>query len=369
MVNIITGRNSDNAPYVTLVADTAAGAISLGEFTNIYANGGDDGDLSLALFEAKVAEAMVKYADEDDAVQNSARFRETTWTDTGFNLDTKIAAISMLAVRHDTGIILGTYEVDASIKAAGPPANWVLGQLQTQEEELAIFTYIRNRLNTVPDSVKYGTSALRAIVIKGSGKLRNTTFQQRVPLTHWIHNKASQLMGSKDGRWKTTDLFDMAPGHIIDNMFDLSEDWVPLSAKQRFWDMGLNYHLTYNDTESMVPILKSVYQSETSIFNNWLTTVATQIIDQSVNRVWRDYVGTISLTGPQLTKAINDAIALDLTGLFGSLYVIKPRAQITDLDLARGYSVDVPVDMYANTMMTVFTTHVRGLRMSELTGN
>jgi len=368
LVNPITAKHSSNKAYITLTADNSPLAVQLGKYNTIFANGGADGTLDLKEFEQKVAEEIERYADVEDPVQNDARYLETDFWDTGFNADVKPRLHSFTAVRKDLNLAIAVFENDERMKVGGAQsATYLEGDPQDRDTEIALGTYLAGFMNLVPESTKFNTPSMRTTITAGSGKVRGTLFNKRVPLTFFLLNKFSKYCGSAEGKWLTEHAFDISPGHIIDNMYDLSDDWASLSVRTRMWDAGINYHLTYDQDRAMFPVVRSCYTGgDTSVLVSGFNTRICATITRVVHQVWRDFVGAQKLGGDRLSAAINDKISEELKDSFDDMAIIKPMAQIGDLDALRGTSISVPVEVYLNNPLTTFIHEVDALRMSDL---
>jgi len=368
LVNPITAKHSSGKAYLTLTADNSPMAVHLGRYNTIFANGGSDGTLDLKEFEQKVAEQIERYSDPEDEVQNDARYLETDFWDTGFNADAKIRFHSFTAIRKDLNLAIATFENDERMKAGGAQSpTYLPGDPQSRETEIALGTYLAGFMNLVPESDIFNTPSMRTTITAGSGKVRGTLYNKRVPLTFYLLDKFSKYCGSSEGKWLTEYAFDIEPGHIIESMYDLSDDWASLSVRRRMWDIGINYHLTYNQERAMFPLVRSCYTGDdTSVLISAFNTRICATITRVVHQVWRDFVGAQKLGGDRLAAAINEKISEELKDAFDDLATVKPMAQIGDLDALRGTSISVPVEVYLRNPMTTFTHEVDALRVDDL---
>ena len=112
--------------------------------------------------------------------------------------------------------------------------------------------------------------------------------------------------------------------------------------------------------------LKTVYDNDTSVLNSFFTMKAMCWTQKVIQAAHREYSGNMSLTGPQLVEKVNTFVAQRVKDAFNDKFVIIPRCEITDVDMLRGFSWTLPVDIYANPMRTVMTGYVRAYRMSDL---
>ena len=352
LYNILSGVTSSNTPYNSLIFVDAPNSTRFSDYTNVYASGGSDGTMTDDAFAQLVTQEMNAYLDPNDPVQEKAVNVESIFYDTGFPIATKMALMNSIAVRKDTAVILGVYDVN--------------GPLLTASEENSIAISLRTRLQMFPESDYFGTPVLRGMIVGRSGQIRNSVFTKHVPLTYEVAMKCAAYMGASDGRWKSGSNFDGAPGSIVSYMTDISITWVPVSVRNRNWDVGLNWVQAFDRTSYFFPAFKTVYADDTSVLNSLSTMLAVGQLNKIANETWRVFSGVDHLTNAQLVKQTNDYFTSRVKNRFDGKFVIVPDAQITDMDNLRGFSWTMPIRLYANNMKTVLTTYVQAYRMSDL---
>ena len=353
LFNLLGGTSSQGVPYHTYQFVDDVDAIRLTEYTNIYAGGGSDGTMTDEIFADLVTEKLADYLNPNALVQAVAKNVESVFIDSGFPLKTKRAIAGFQAIRKNTAVILGTYEVGE--------------RALVQSEEHSVATVLRSALQMYPESEYFGTPVMRGIIIGGSGKVRNSLYKGRLPLTYEIMMKSCRYMGAANGIWKGEYRFDSAPLNVLEFMYDIAIPWIPNSVKNRSWDVGLNW-VEYYDTDTfMFPALKTVYPDDTSVLNSYFTMLGICELNSVVSAAWREFTGVDHLTNAQLTKEVNNYITQNTKGRFDNRFVIVPEAFFTDMDLLRGYSWTVPTKLYANNMKTVMTSYPQAMRMSDLT--
>lgn len=352
LFNFVGGTSSQGVPYHSYVFVDAVNSVRLTEFNNVYAAGGSDGTMTDAVFATLVKNKMEVYLDPNHEVQDLAYNVESIIYDSGFPLETKYALIPFIAERKDTFVVLGTHEVGQRVLEAS--------------EEHSIAIALRTRLQMYPESDYFGTPVMRGMIVGRSGKIRNSQFVLPVPATFEVAVKAARYMGAGDGRWKSGRDFDGAPGHIIDNLYDINITWVSASARNRNWDVGLNWIQRFDRRTFFFPALKTVYDDDTSVLNSFPTAMAIGQLNKVAHACWRNFSGVSKLTNAQLIQRVNDFVSDRVQGRFDDRFVIVPRAQITDMDALRGFSWTLPIDIFAPNMKTVMTTFVRAFRIEDL---
>jgi hypothetical protein len=352
LFNIVSGVSSQNVKYhsFTFIDDTSSTRLS--EVTNVYAKGGSDGTMNNTVHAALTSAEALRYLNPNDELMDLAYHVESIVYDSGFPLQTKKDLCSIMAVRKDTFVAVGTH-------TAGERA-------LTQSEEQSVAIALRTHMQMYPESDYFGTPVSRGMIMGCSGVLRNSQYTDRLPMTGEVLIKSAKYMGAADGRWKNGFHFDGAPGSVIDNFTDINITWVSASVRNRFWDVGLNWVLTYDRDSYFFPALKTVYDNDTSVLNSYFTAMACAQLNKVANSVWRQFSGVSHLTNTQLASRVNDAVTARVQGKFDGRFVIQPDALFTDMDEVRGFSWTLPIKLYAPSMKTVMTTYVQAYRISDL---
>jgi hypothetical protein len=352
LFNIVSGVSSQNVKYhsFTFIDDTTSTRLS--EVTNVYAKGGSDGIMNNTAHASLTSAEALRYLNPNDELMDLAYHVESIVYDSGFPLQTKKDLCSIMAVRKDTFVVVGTH-------TAGERA-------LTQSEEQSVAIALRTHMQMYPESDYFGTPVARGMIMGCSGVLRNSQYTDRLPMTGEVLIKSAKYMGAADGRWKNGFHFDGAPGSVIDNFTDINITWVSASVRNRFWDVGLNWVLTYDRKSYFFPALKTVYDNDTSVLNSYFTAMACAQLNKVANSVWRQFTGVSHLTNTQLASRVNDAVTARVQGKFDGRFVIQPDALFTDMDEVRGFSWTLPIKLYASSMKTVMTTYVQAYRISDL---
>lgn len=351
MFNFISGLDSHGAPYKTFVmADTSS--LRLTENTNLYAAGGSDGTMNDDLFAQIVAARVAEYGNPNSYLMDTAVYPESIMYDTGFPLATKYAMCKFIAERKDTAIILSTYDVN--------------GQELSAADEHALAVALKARLQMYPESDYYGTACARGMIIGRYGDLLNSQFNKKFPLVLELASKAAEMMGAGDGVWKQEFLFDRAPNNAVKLFANANVTFTPSSVRNKDWEVGLNWVQSTTRRTMFFPALKTVYDNDTSVLNSFFTMMGCIELQKVGERVWREFTGNTSLNSAQLMDAVNTSVDNRTIGRFAGLFKIVPAAFMSEEDVARGYSWELPIKLYANGMSTVMALSVGAHRMSDL---
>lgn len=354
LYNLINFTSSSGTPYYSAQLNTTdANSVRMSEGTNLYAKGGSDGTMNDAMFNSLVSSAVSEYANPNSILLDSAVYTESILYDSGFPLEVKHKLCNFIAIRKDTAVVLSTHEVG--------------GQKLNASEEHSLAVSLRTKLQNFPESDYFGTAVCRGFVFGRSGILRNSQFTERLPLTLEIAVKAAKFMGAGDGKWKVNALFDKAPNNILTMFDDVSIQFTPAQQRNKDWDVGLNYPLSFSRNALYFPALKSVYDDDTSVLNSFFTIMACVEIQKVGERTHRRFAGSTSLSEAQLVQRVNEDVEKQTIGRFADMFKIVPDAFISDSDELRGFSWTLPIRLYANNMKTAMQLYIQAYRMSDYT--
>lgn len=354
LINIANFCNSNGSPYNAIVPVSAVNSVSMSQYTNIFAQSGSDGTMNDTAFAASVKTELLRYLDPADPIQDDAIHTESHFYDSGFPLATKLAAASIIAVRKDTAVVLGTYEVGAVA--------------DTEAEENSKAIALRTRLQMFPESAYFGTPVARGVIIGRSSPILNSVYKKPLPLTIELAVKATKYMGSGNGKWKNGYGFDGAPGSILEYQVNPSIKWVPATVRNTDWSIGLNWAQAYDRSSYFWPAVKTVYNDDTSVLNSFITMCAICTLNKIAKAAWREFSGVSNLKNAQLVERVNAFVNERVDGIFDGRFIIKPDAVITSSDAANGFSWTLPIRIYAPNMKTVMTTYVQAYRIDSYNG-
>lgn len=353
--NLISGVSSFNVPYESFELLTGvAGSVRLSETSTLYARGGSDGTMNETLFADLVTTAVSEYANENSILQDSARYPESVIYDSGFPLDTKYALCSFIAVRKDTFVVLSTHDV--------------MGLSLTASQESSLAIALKTRLQMYPESEYFGTAVMRGMVVGRSGRLLQSQYGKRLPLTLEIARKAASYMGAGNGRWKPGFAFDAAPANNVTMFTDINVTYTPVAVRNKDWDVGLNWVQSFGRRSYFFPALKTVYDNDTSVLNSFFTAMAIVELEKVGERAWRQFTGSANLTNSQLVERVKRFIVDNTIGRFDDRFVIEPDVYFTEADIARGYSWTTKIKLYGPNMKTVSVLSIEARRISDLEG-
>lgn len=351
--NMVGGSSSQGVPYYTYEIISGTGdAMRLAETATVYAKGGSDGTMNEQLFANLVAAEVAEFGNPNSVLQDTAKYPVSIIYDSGFPLATKKALCKFISIRKDTFVVLATHDV--------------LGVELTSSQETSMAIALRTQLQLYPESDYFGTAVMRGMVVGRSGKLLNSQYGKKLPLTLEIARKAAAYMGAADGSWKPGFAFDAAPLNQVNFFTDVNITFTPASVRNKDWDAGLVWVQNYDRRSLFFPALKTVYDNDTSVLNSFFTALICCELQKVGEAAWRDFTGSANLTNAQIVERVNRFVTEKTTGRFDGRVQIRPNTYFTEADLARGYSWSLNIDLYAPNMKTVMTLSLTARRLDDL---
>lgn len=233
-------------------------------------------------------------------------------------------------------------------------------------DQLAIASMLNTIISLTPESDLYGTEACRAIIVIQSGRLRNSTYKGRLPLTVDIAKKVGKYMGGQDGNWKQSAAFDQSPNNQIDDFVDIDMKWQPSEQYNKLYDVGVVWAQSYNTKKMFYPMFQTVYKDSTSVLNSLPTIIACCQLNKFLFRSHTNITGG-QYTEQQIIERNNRFITQQAEGKFHGRYDISPNTYFTARDRELGYAYHCDVTIKAGMMVTVGQYTVTAERLSTTT--
>lgn len=351
--NIWGGVSSNDVPYHSFLINKAdENAARMSETAAHFASGGGDGTMNESLFAELVKDEVTEYNNPNSYLLDIAKYPESHLYDTGFPLATKMAMCNFIGRRKDTFVVLATHDV--------------LGSTLTASQESALAVALRTRLQMFPESDYFGTPTMRGTIVGRSGKLLNSQYKRRLPLSIELAAKSARYMGAGNGKWKAGFAFDEAPLHQITMFSDINVTFTPMTVRNKDWDNGLVYVENFDRRAVYWPAMKTVYNNDTSVLTSYFTACAIATLQKVGNKTRMTFSGNAKLTNAQLVERVNQDIIDNTLNRFDDRFVIVPETYYTKADQARGYSFTTNIKIYAANMKTVGTISVEAHRIEDL---
>ncbi len=354
--NLFGGHTSEGVPYHSFqVISGVTGSVRLSESSNLYAVGGSDGTMNDTLFAERVVAAISNYADPNSIVQDTAKYPESFFWDTGFPVADKKHLAKFIAIRKDTAVVLATA---------------VAGERKlTASEDSARATALKTYLQQYPESEIFGTKTVRGAIVSRSGILADESMGDfRLPLTFDLAKKVSDYMGAGNGRWVNGKSFDTAENdnNVVTMFRDISVTFTPKSVRNTDWAAGMTYVESFDTRRYYYPAVHTVYENDTSILTGFQTMVACLTLTKWQERGRRQFSGNQSLSNDQFAERLDKFIDTNVDGIFDGKFVTKSNTFFTAGDLARGYAYSNRQDLYGPNMKTVGTFSISARRIEDL---
>lgn len=373
-LNFLGGYDETGAPYFAFETSKSAlfGGVALGNETYIFPEGGEDG---LPLMATGEINELAKYEMYDNAVRkeaenfgngevkflNTAKYPISALWDTGFSMDTKKAMLTPIGLRKDFGVVLATHSVGDFFNETTEttPGKYVTKRVYQWVDdndiasETSIAGVLRTHASLYPESEVYGTPVCRAIIVGQSGRLINSSYTRRLPLTIEYGNKVSRFMGAADGFWNPARAYDQKGQNIIEIMRDVNLTWREENVANQQWANGLVYAEDYDMRRMFFPAIRTVYNNETSVLNSSITMWAIITIEREAHNSWRDLVGNAKFSPAKFLQESDRILTERLAKRFDDRFIIEVETYYTESDTVRGYSWSCNIHIYAPNMKTV----------------
>lgn len=219
-------------------------------------------------------------------------------------------------------------------------------------DHTAIASMLDSIITLTPESDLYGTGTCRALIVTQSGRLRNSNYNGRLPLTIDIAKKVAKYTGGLNGVWKQEYAFDQSPNNQIEDFYDVDNAWQPPSVRDRLWQVGVIWAENYSRNRLFYPAFQTIYKDDSSILNSFPTIIACCQLNKFMYRAWTNISGGV-YTNQQIIERSNRSINEQTDGRFHNRFVITPKTYFTKADEQRGYSYHCDVTIQSGNMVTV----------------
>lgn len=359
LMNLLSATSSFGVPYTAVqLAGAADAGIRMTETADHFAMSGFDGTMTPEIFDQLAVEEIAKFGDPSHQYSEMMRYPVSDVYDSGYGYEHKRTLAQFIAERKDLFVSMSTH-------AVGQPT---LSAAERSSTAVMLTSY----LSSFPESEYYGTAACRGVVVGSSGYMLDTAWSKRagnwgrLPLTLWLARKAAMYMGAGNAKWKSAYRFDSQPGSIIDNFKQIDVTFTPDTVRHKDWANGMIYPQYFDRKLMFFAGLQTIYADDTSLLNGYLPVKACCYLEKIGYMAWREYTGTVSLTGAALEDAVKRYVEDKCIGLFDDKFTIVARCYHTKVDTLRGYSFHTEITIYGDNMVTVMTYNLTARRRSDL---
>lgn len=349
MVDIFTGLDVYGDPYDGLVVDNGLeGGEVLSEEHIHYLVGGSDGITDGATLDKLVREELEVFGSGTVNYLNMQRYPFKFLWDSGFTTDTKKALCNFMGRRPDTITVLSTH-------VAGRRGN-------DEATESAMSVALAAFLRAHPESMRYGTPAMRGAVVGHSYQLNDTSWADRVPLTYSLAKFFAKYAGSADARFDADFRFDRGELAIIEDGHDINLSWKTPEAYANDWDYGLINVRSFDTYRYTFSAARTIYPEDRSICAGLLTATVIADCEQVAGQTHVEMMGDQSLTNSQRAKMAENKIIQKTNGKYDTVADISATAYFTAADLTDGYSMHVDIGVAGSPVHTVHKYSIRATR-------
>lgn len=353
LVDFFNGHDLEGSPYHSFrLHGSMDNAPELTDISTHYLFGGDDGDTSREAFNAAVKEQLDNFGDLEAQYLDNARYPFSCFYDTGFDLETKKSISKLLGKRQDIHLAVATQDI--------ADAQYTL----SQESSLAIS--LRAVLRNIPESILFGTSTCRAVLMAQSGYIIGSPYSELVPMTYELCMKRAAYMGASTGTMKTTAAYDIDPLNHVEYLRDVNNTWAPENVRNKDWDAGLVSARWYDHERLHIPTVQTIYDDQSSILNSDMNMQITVELSKVSFRVWRELVGNSRLKRTEFIEASDQKIIEKTTDRFDGRGVVIPETYHSPADTANGASWSARIHWYGTNNPQVAQSTIVTHRLEDL---
>lgn len=340
LINILTGVDVNGAPYSTFVVEgPSKGGLNFTETSNHLLQGGSDGTVSTASFNALVDGALSSLNDSGLPFADIAQLPFDSVWDSGFPVDTKLKFANFHAIRPDVYIHACTQDVTRP--------------LNTPSMDSSIGVTLRSHFRASQESAEFGTKSCRYAVFMSAGKLINDTYEELVPFLEWVLIKGAEYMSAEDGSMNSDNSFGRGEQNIVTRYRDHNAATKLVGLRKNDWDNGLNYAEYFDMSRLFYAGIQSIHENHTSILHGYLNVQIACNLTRVGHIVWREMSGDSQLEDGEFLALVNSKVNERTAGKYDSRVDITPNAYMTKLDDQLGFSYHLDIGMAGDNITTV----------------
>ncbi len=338
LVNIVDFKHYNGAPYrsVSQIGESDDGVI-LNEVSVIYATGGGNGTMSPTNFNSAVREQFSRFGNMPGLnYMDYLLYPFSIVYDSGFDLPTKNAMLSLIGKRKDIFVVVCTQDVSL-------PQN-------TDDVESSIGITLFNRAQMFAESTLYGTEACRGMIVAQSGYLPSGEYEQLLPVTYDLLDRFAKYMSAGNKRWSTIDRPDESPNNVIATLIKVNGTSRLEESFSKDWNNGITYARTWDRRSAFHPLLRTFYPDQTSILLSAPNTLIACDLEKISILAWRDTVGNANYTAEERLEATEAKIIaeVEVRGGYDGRVTVEANAFYTEEDRINGNSCHVEITMRGN---------------------
>lgn len=294
-----------------------------------------------------------------------SRYPFSTFWDTGFTRETKLAAIQAQKLRKDIWIGLSAMSHFRYLTEKGETYFDYMPPLSTQEL-ISLAAYYRTIYSLNQESHEYGTPYVRGILVLQDGMHRKYG-NKRVSLILDLIKKIAEYCGSSSGKWIASKAPDDEVNNVLEGWYDVVGSYIPPVPKEMAWDNGVIYVQNKNVKQLHYPAFQTLYPHDNSILNNLFTMMAACHIQFVHHKAWQRVTGDSKHTVEEIADKIDLYINSELTGVFDGRFIIEVETKQNPEDKLNGFSWTTETTIYSTIAKHSASFRIIARRQSDNT--
>lgn len=350
LVNFLTAVSADGIPYYNVVRK---GGLMFADTSTHYAQAGGDGTLTDESFNTSVERFVDEFETSPMKLWDPYRVPVSAFYDSGFPLVTKLKLCRLLALRDDINLYMST-------QTFGQP-------LLSEADEYSVGQVIAQEMLSYPESVLHGTQTCRGMILGNAGVRPALNIDDTVVPMITFHfaeqmaNFAGALSGILDLDW----LPSKASRNVVKGFTDTNAQSKNDRVIDDYWERGIVYAQYKDRADIMVPAYQSVYEDDTSVFNNAIAVFLMTDVIKICRETWTELTGQQGLSQAAFILKSNNTISAKVAKRYQGLLRVTPQTYFTDTDTQLGFPWNCKVTCESDPMRTVGLFEVVGARAQE----
>lgn len=350
LVNFLTARSPEDIPYYKVVRK---GGLMFSEVSSHYAQGGGDGTLTDATFNASVEKFIDEFETSPMKLWDPFRVPLSSFYDSGFPVATKMKLCRLLALRDDINIYM-------SPQTYGQP-------ILSEVDEYSIGQALAQEMLSYPESVLWGTQTCRGMIL-GQGGVRPALNigDTVVPMiTFHFAKQMAHFAGSTNGGLDRDWLPSLSSRNVLKGFTDSNAQSKNDRTIDDYWERGIVYAQYSDRADIFVPAYQSVYEDDTSSFNNALAVFLMTDVIKICRETWVQLTGQQGLSQQSFILKSNTLISKKTADLYQGLLRVRPDTYFTETDTQLAWPWQCRVTCESDPMRTVGLFEVVAARPAE----
>ena len=299
---------------------------------------------------------------EGNPFTDMAKYPYTCVVDTGFTYKTKLALRPLMDIRRDIWCMVSCFTVAEYYTAPDGTTYFDYVPRQTESQILAMGAKLRSAFGLYPESYKYGTSAVRAIIVKNAGVINNHPYKSRRSVGIGILKLLARFMGGSDGNWNAEYAIDSETNRVLRGWSEIDGMSVSPDSKQSGTESGLTYLEQYDTKNVFFPYYRTIYPDQTSVLADFVTMLACCELERLGAEAWRRN-GSLPISIDKRREKSTTFILTNARNKFGDRFEFSVSVEDDKSGLS---ATDIVVSIYANKTKISNTYTIEALRADAL---